>query len=141
MKTELVAGIEDDFFLAATHCDRLIAISNSVSPAEGRGLLPTLRELSDSMIFAADGLRKLSSTTRQVEKVPGFDKIFVLLVLFAAIADDLADSIERMRGAVMEQIEAVSDDPHRPATLDEVMAHLAETRDEVQPVLDYLRDK
>ena len=29
----------------------------------------------------------------------------------------------------------------RYATMDEVMAHLAETRDEVQPVLDYLRDK
>lgn len=37
--------------------------------------------------------------------------------------------------------EAVSDEQHRPATLDEVMAHLAETREDVQPVLDYLRDK
>jgi len=30
---------------------------------------------------------------------------------------------------------------HRPATLDEVDAHLVETRDEVKPVLDHLRDK
>lgn len=30
---------------------------------------------------------------------------------------------------------------HRVATLEEVMAHLRETRAEVQPVLDYLRDK
>jgi len=30
---------------------------------------------------------------------------------------------------------------HRVATRDEVMAHLRETRAEVQPVLDYLKDK
>ena len=32
-------------------------------------------------------------------------------------------------------------DQHRPATREEVMAHLRETRAKVQPVLDYLRDK
>jgi antitoxin StbD len=37
--------------------------------------------------------------------------------------------------------EAVSTAEHRYATLDEVMAHLEATRAEVQPVLDYLRDK
>ncbi len=30
---------------------------------------------------------------------------------------------------------------HRVATMEEVLAHLQETRAEVQPVLDYLRDK
>ena len=30
---------------------------------------------------------------------------------------------------------------HRYATREEVMAHLAESRDRVQPVLDYLKDK
>jgi antitoxin StbD len=30
---------------------------------------------------------------------------------------------------------------HRVATVDEVLAHLRESRDRVQPVLDYLRDK
>jgi antitoxin StbD len=30
---------------------------------------------------------------------------------------------------------------HRALTMDEVMAHLRETRETVQPVLDYLRDK
>lgn len=38
--------------------------------------------------------------------------------------------------------EAVQDaDDHRVATRDEVMAHLRESRERVQPVLDYLRDK
>jgi antitoxin StbD len=32
-------------------------------------------------------------------------------------------------------------DGHRALTMDEVMAHLRETRAEVQPVLDYLKDK
>ncbi len=30
---------------------------------------------------------------------------------------------------------------HRAMTMDELRAHLAETRAEVQPVLDYLKDK
>lgn len=30
---------------------------------------------------------------------------------------------------------------HRALTMDEVRAHLSETRDEVQPVLDWLKDK
>ncbi|MFM2355451.1 MAG: hypothetical protein RLZZ528_1187 [Pseudomonadota bacterium] len=30
---------------------------------------------------------------------------------------------------------------HRALTMDEVMAHLRESRETVQPVLDYLRDK
>ena len=30
---------------------------------------------------------------------------------------------------------------HRALTMDEVMAHLRETRSQVQPVLDYLKDK
>jgi antitoxin StbD len=37
--------------------------------------------------------------------------------------------------------EAVDQGQHRYATLEEVMAHIEATRDEVQPVLDYLRDK
>ena len=37
--------------------------------------------------------------------------------------------------------EAVSQIETRVATLAEVMAHIEATRDEVQPVLDYLRDK
>lgn len=38
--------------------------------------------------------------------------------------------------------EAVADPgSHREATLDEVMAHLRDTRDEVADVLDYLKDK
>ena len=37
--------------------------------------------------------------------------------------------------------EAVSQIETRVATLEEVMAHIEATRAEVQPVLDYLRDK
>ncbi|WP_284164075.1 hypothetical protein [Frigidibacter sp. SD6-1] len=37
--------------------------------------------------------------------------------------------------------EAAQPGEHRHATMDEVLAHLRETREEVQPVLDYLRDK
>lgn len=37
--------------------------------------------------------------------------------------------------------EAAQQDEHRPATMEEVMAHLRETRAKVQPVLDYLKDK
>lgn len=37
--------------------------------------------------------------------------------------------------------EAVNQVESRYATLDEVMEHIETTRDEVQPVLDYLRDK
>lgn len=37
--------------------------------------------------------------------------------------------------------EAVNHVEPRYATLDEVMLHIEETRAEVQPVLDYLRDK
>ena len=36
---------------------------------------------------------------------------------------------------------AAQPDEHRPATMEEVMAHLRETRASVQPVLDYLKDK
>jgi antitoxin StbD len=32
-------------------------------------------------------------------------------------------------------------DEHRALTMDEVMAHLRESRERVQPVLDYLKDK
>ncbi len=38
-------------------------------------------------------------------------------------------------------VEAIGAADHRVATRDEVMAHLAESRARVQPVLDYLRDK
>ena len=38
-------------------------------------------------------------------------------------------------------VEAVDQGGHRVATLDEVMAVLESSRDTVQPVLDYLRDK
>ena len=38
-------------------------------------------------------------------------------------------------------VEAMPDITTRPATLEEVMAHLRATQAEVQPVLDYLRDK
>ena len=38
-------------------------------------------------------------------------------------------------------VEAVDQTEHRLATLDEVMAVLDSSRDHVQPVLDYLRDK
>lgn len=38
-------------------------------------------------------------------------------------------------------VEAMPDITTRPATLEEVMAHLRATRAEVQPVLDDLRDK
>ena len=37
--------------------------------------------------------------------------------------------------------EAVSHVEHRYATRDEVMAYLAASRERVQPVLDYLKDK
>lgn len=37
--------------------------------------------------------------------------------------------------------EAVDQIETRVATLDEVMAHIEATREEAQPVLDYLRDK
>ncbi len=37
--------------------------------------------------------------------------------------------------------EAVSQIETRVATLEEVMAHIEMTREEVQPILDYLRDK
>lgn len=43
--------------------------------------------------------------------------------------------------AYLVPAEAAQPDEHRPATMEEVMAHLRETREEVQPVLDYLRDK
>jgi len=38
-------------------------------------------------------------------------------------------------------VEAVDQTEHRVATLDEVMAVLEASRERVQPVLDYLRDK
>ncbi len=38
-------------------------------------------------------------------------------------------------------VEAMDTREHRYATRDEVMAHLEESRERVQPVLDYLRDK
>ena len=38
-------------------------------------------------------------------------------------------------------VEALEGMDHRYATLEEVMAHLEATRERVQPVLDYLRDK
>jgi antitoxin StbD len=38
-------------------------------------------------------------------------------------------------------VEAVEQTEHRVATLDEVMAVLEASRERVQPVLDYLRDK
>lgn len=37
--------------------------------------------------------------------------------------------------------DAVDREEHRVATLEEVMAHLEESRERVQPVLDYLKDK
>ena len=37
--------------------------------------------------------------------------------------------------------EAVDKIEHRAATVEEVLAHLEESRERVQPVLDYLRDK
>ena len=37
--------------------------------------------------------------------------------------------------------EAITAADHTPATLEEVMAHLNESRARVQPVLDYLKDK
>ena len=37
--------------------------------------------------------------------------------------------------------EAVSTQDHRYATLEEVMVHLEESRERVQPILDYLKDK
>ncbi len=37
--------------------------------------------------------------------------------------------------------EAVALTEHRYATREEVMKHLAETREAVQPILDYLKDK
>lgn len=37
--------------------------------------------------------------------------------------------------------EAVGQVEHRYATMEEVMKHLEETREGVQPVLDYLKDK
>jgi antitoxin StbD len=43
--------------------------------------------------------------------------------------------------AYLVPAEAVSETEHRPATMEEVMAHLRETRPDVQAVLDYLRDK
>ena len=36
---------------------------------------------------------------------------------------------------------AAEPDQHRAATMEQVMAHLRETRARVQPVLDYLKDK
>ena len=37
--------------------------------------------------------------------------------------------------------EAAQPDEHRPATMEEIMQHMRETREQVQPVLDYLKDK
>lgn len=37
--------------------------------------------------------------------------------------------------------EAVDKGEHRVATMEEVMAHLEESRERVQPILDYLKDK
>jgi antitoxin StbD len=37
--------------------------------------------------------------------------------------------------------EAVDQGEHRVATMEEVMAHLEESRERVQPILDYLKDK
>ncbi len=37
--------------------------------------------------------------------------------------------------------EAISPQAHRVATMAEVMAHLKESRERVQPILDYLKDK
>jgi len=37
--------------------------------------------------------------------------------------------------------EAVGTTEHRYATMEELRVHLAATRDQVQPVLEYLRDK
>lgn len=37
--------------------------------------------------------------------------------------------------------EAISSTEHRYASREEVMAHLRESREQVQPVLDYLKDK
>lgn len=37
--------------------------------------------------------------------------------------------------------EAVDQGDHRVATMAEVMAHIEATREQAQPVLDYLRDK
>ena len=37
--------------------------------------------------------------------------------------------------------EAVSTQDYRYATMEEVMAHLEDSRERVQPILDYLKDK
>ncbi len=43
--------------------------------------------------------------------------------------------------AYLVPTEAITAQDNRYATREEVMAHLAESRDRVQPVLDYLKDK
>jgi antitoxin StbD len=43
--------------------------------------------------------------------------------------------------AYLVPVEAAQPDEHRPATMEQVMAHLRDTRAKVQPVLDYLKDK
>ena len=37
--------------------------------------------------------------------------------------------------------EAIAPQEHRVATMEEVMAHLEESRERSQPILDYLKDK
>lgn len=47
----------------------------------------------------------------------------------------------RLVGYFVPAEATVDPEGHRAASLDEVMAHIEETRDLAQPVLDYLRDK
>ncbi|WP_308915426.1 hypothetical protein [Jannaschia sp. LMIT008] len=48
---------------------------------------------------------------------------------------------QRPSAAVRTPAEYSGTVDHRAATMDEVMVYLRETQAEVQPVLDYLRDK
>ncbi len=63
----------------------------------------------------------------------------------AALAKGGGEPVAILRGsevvAYLVPVEQAGEAGHRVATREEVLAHLRETRAEVQPVLDYLRDK
>lgn len=63
-------------------------------------------------------------------------------VLDAAQGEPVAILKNSKLVAYLVPAERVAEEPgHRYATLEEVRAHLRETQAEVQPVLDWLRDK
>lgn len=155
--------IEQELLQVLTTTQR-ISYSQSINSlllrSEKEFLLGGLVEMRSSILSADTAINQLISVAENVPSIKGrFDVSRKMLV---ASLKDFSDLLKRSVLAteyteksiteleVSEQslaegqtgtAEAVSDEQHRPATLEEVMAHLAETREDVQPVLDYLRDK